>query len=504
MITYFGRMTIRLDLDHNSAPYADAVRNLASIDWQRLHVPGHQAKAENAPGLEKVVGARGLSLDFPMLMTGVDQDTWRSREAGNPTPLMLAQDLAADAWGANRVWFITNGASGGNHIATTVVKGLGSEFAVQRSVHSSVVDGIVHAGLTPHFIHGAIDTGLGTANGVTAEQVESVLTQNPNSSAVYIVTPSYFGAVSDVSAIAEVAHKHGVPLIVDEAWGSHFGMHQNLPVNAVRLGADLVISSTHKGAGSLTQSAMLQLGDGPFAKQIEHLVDRVVRSFQSTSCSSLLLSSLDEARRHLVLNGSLTIGAALESVRKIRRGILEGKRFRDALPDIEASDGTIDTDPFKIAIDMRGSGITGTQAQHILIRDHQVYCELSTPNTLLLLVGATSPIDTERLLRALHALPRQDFEPPKPEVLIATAMDRAMLPAQAFFGEVELVSHVDAVGRTSADSLAAYPPGVPNVIPGEVLTQEVITFLRETAAAPSGYVRGAHDPALELFRVIVE
>ena len=491
-------------LDHTSTPYADAIRSLSEMNWQRLHVPGHQAKAENAPGLEAVVGERALTLDFPMLMTGVDQQTWRSREAGNPTPLMKAQELAADAWGASRTWFLTNGASGGNHIATTVVKGLGPEFAVQRSVHSSVVDGVVHAGLTPHFIHGAIDTGLGTAYGVTAEQVETVLTQYPASVAVYIVTPSYFGAVSDVSAIADVAHNHGVPLIVDEAWGSHFGMHPDLPENAVRLGADLVISSTHKGAGSLTQSAMLQLGHGPYAEKIESLVDRVVRSFQSTSCSSLLLSSLDEARRHLVVNGFEAIGAALESVRKVRQGISEGNRFRDALPDIEASHGTVDSDPFKIAIDMRGSGITGSQAQHILIRDHQVYSELSTPNALLLLVGATSPIDAERLLTAIHALPRQDTELGKPEVLMTTAKERAMLPERAFFSEVELVSYENAVGRISADSLAAYPPGVPNVIPGEVLSKEVVDFLRQTAEAPSGYVRGAHDPSLEMFRVVAQ
>ena len=490
-------------LDQNTTPYADAIRSLAENDWQRLHVPGHQAKVENAPGLEPVVGAQALALDFPMLMTGVDQTTWRTRAAGNPTPLMQAQALAADAWGARRTWFITNGASGGNHIATMVVKGLGTEFAVQRSVHSSVIDGVVHAGLTPNFIHGVIDAGLGAAHGVTAAQVEAVLSEHPESSAVYIVTPSYFGAVADVAAIAEVAHRHGIPLIVDEAWGSHFGMHSELPVNAVRLGADLVISSTHKGAGSLTQSAMLQLGHGPYAENIESLVDRVVRSYQSTSCSSLLLSSLDEARRHLAANGTEAIGAALESVHAIRRGIRQSERFRDATPAIVCSEGAVDYDPFKIAIDMREAGITGNDAQYLLIRDHQVYCELSTPTTLLLLVGATSPVDVDRLLTALHALPLGGDESPKPEATLVLAEERAMLPTQAFFSDVEVVGYTDAIGRVSADSLAAYPPGVPNVLPGEVLSEEVVNFLRSTAAAPSGYVRGARDESLEYFRVVV-
>ena len=195
-------------------------------------------------------------------------------------------------------------------------------------------------------------------------------------------------------------------------------------------------------------------------------------------------------------------GAALESVRAIRLGIRQSKRFHDATPDIIRSDGTVDFDPFKVAIDMRGSGITGNDAQYLLIRDHQVYSELSTPSALLLLVGATSPVDVDRFLEALHSLPKEETEPQRPEVLIPAACERAMQPTEAFFSKVELVNFADAVGRISADSLAAYPPGVPNVIPGEVLSEEVVNFLRTTAAAPSGYVRGASDPALEKFRVV--
>jgi arginine/lysine/ornithine decarboxylase len=247
---------------------------------------------------------------------------------------------------------------------------------------------------------------------------------------------------------------------------------------------------------------MMQLGHGPFAEQIESLVDRVVRSYQSTSCSSLLLSSLDEARRHLAVNGAKAIGAALESVRAIRSEIRQSERFRDATPDIVRSEGTVDYDPFKVAIDMRGSGITGNDAQYLLIRDHKVYTELSTPSALLLLVGATSPVDVDRFLEALHALPQAETEPQRPDVMIPAACESAMQPTEAFFSKVELVSYLDAVGRVSADSLAAYPPGVPNVIPGEVLSEEVVNFLRSTAAAPSGYVRGAYDPALEQFRVV--
>ena len=482
------------------APYADALRSLAAQDWQRIHVPAHQAHAENAPGVASLVGDSAMRMDSPMLFSGVDPQTWRLVTPGRVTPIMRAQQLAADAWGASRTWFLTNGASGGNHIATTVVRGLGNELVVQRSVHSSVIDGITHVGLTPHFVTGAVDTGLGSAHGVTAAQIDSALTEHPASAAVYIVTPSYFGAVADVAAIAEVAHRHGVPLIVDEAWGSHFGMHPSLPTNAARLGADLVISSTHKAAGSLTQSAMLHLGHGPFAEALESLVDRVMRSYQSTSSSSLLLASLDEARRHLATRSD-AIERALASAEDVRSRVRGDRRFRDATPDILASPDAIANDPFKIAIDTRGAGITGSDAHFELLRDHRIYCELSTPSALLLLVGATSPLDVDRFWTALQSLPEAEVEPERPIALPGNC-ERAMGMGEAFFSHVEIVSATEAVGRVSADSLAAYPPGVPNVLPGEVLNAEVISYLRATAAAPSGYVRGASDPALDSFRVV--
>ncbi|MDN5552442.1 MAG: amino acid decarboxylase, partial [Brevibacterium sp.] len=141
-----------IDPRQHTAPYAEALRSLAADDWQRLHVPAHQGSRDHAPGLAEVVGEAGMSIDFPMLFSGVDQDNWRMINHDRVTPIMAAQQLAAEAWGASRTWFITNGASGGNHIATTVVRGLGREFVLQRSVHSTVIDGVTHAELRPPFV----------------------------------------------------------------------------------------------------------------------------------------------------------------------------------------------------------------------------------------------------------------------------------------------------------------------------------------------------------------
>ncbi len=486
-----------------TAPYADALRRLADMDWQQLQVPGHQNSAQGAATLGELFGERLLRLDLPMMFAQIDQDSWRFINPDKLGPLDIAQQLAAEAWGARRAWFLTNGASSGNHIGTMAARLLGRSMIVQRSVHSSVIDGIAHSGIDAHFVHGAVDVDLGSSHGVTAAQVEQALIEHPDAASVYIVTPSYFGAVSDVAAIAEVVHAHGKPLIVDEAWGSHFGFHPELPVNAARLGADLVISSTHKAAGSLTQSAMLLLGTGPFAEAIEDTVARVYRSYQSTSCSSLLIASLDEARRNLMVNGRDSIARNLRAVQAIRAGVQQGGRFRDVTDEIRLSEGTIDIDPFKVVIDTRPGKISGGEAAYRLLRDHQIVVEMSTPSVLVLLLGATTEINVERVLSALHALPEVP-ESLGRAVTLPAISERRMGVQEAFFSPAELVPATEAVGRISADALAAYPPGIPNLLPGEVVTDEIVSFLQETALDNSGYVRGAADPRVHTMRVITQ
>lgn len=487
--------------DHESAPYSDALKHLTSMDWQQLEVPGHQGSAAGAPGVANLVGDQTLRRDIPMMFSQIDQETWRMVNPHKPSATEQAQRLAADAWGARRLWFLTNGASMGNHVATTVARMLGSKLIVQRSVHSSVIDGIAHTGLDAQFIHPTVDLELGSAHGVTVDQVAEALAQHPDAGAVYLVSPSYFGAVSDIAAIADVVHGAGKPLIVDEAWGSHFGFHPDIPTNAVRFGADLVISSTHKASGSLTQSAMLMLGHSEHAIAIEDLVHRAYRSYQSTSSSSLLIASLDEARRNLVLRGHETISANLAAVARIRQAVAADDRFEDATERIRTSLGTIDHDPFKVVIDVRKGGLSGGEAAFQLIRDHRIVVELSTPAVIVLLVGATSVVDDERFLKALFSL-RPSPDDIKPEVNLPRTPERAMGIHDAFYAATEVVSAQDAVGRISADSLAAYPPGIPNLMPGEIITAETIQFLQSTAANPSGYVRGAADPMVMTFRVV--
>lgn len=490
------------------APYAEAVLRHAGRDWLRLNVPGHAA----APGSDLVglFGPRVTALDFPPLLDGID--------LGPDTPLDTALALAAEAWGARRTWFLTNGASQGNQIASMVAPALGRTLVVQRSVHSSVIDGLVLSGLDAVFVQPSVDPEQGIAHGVTAADVAQALDRTPDAAAVYIVSPSYFGAVADVRAIADTAHAAGVPLIVDEAWGSHFGFHPGLPSNALSAGADLVTSSTHKLAGSLTQSAMLHLAEGPFADLLEPLVDRAFRLVQSTSASALLTASLDLARRSLV-TGAAATGGSIEAADRVRRAVRALGRFMVVSDGFHAFPDIVGADPLRVAIDTRAGGITGHEARRRLFRDHQIMVEVATDAAIVAVIGAGSAPDTDRFVEALHTLPAP-LTTARAGVGCGTATGAEAagagagmlrLPApgatkltarEAFLSPALVVAAQEAVGRISADTLAAYPPGIPNVLPGEVITAEAVRFLQRTAAAPNGHVRGALDLGVTRLRVV--
>ncbi|HEY2216778.1 MAG TPA: aminotransferase class I/II-fold pyridoxal phosphate-dependent enzyme, partial [Solirubrobacteraceae bacterium] len=230
------------------APYLEALSAYASRDPARLHVPGHKGGAGADAGLLEAIGELALALDVPALTYGIDLGP-------EPTPFEEAQRLAAEAWGAQRAWFLVNGASQGNLAAGLALAHYGDRVVLQRNGHSSTIDALVLSGMRPTFVAPEIDDELGIAHCITPESLERALTATPGAVGAWIVSPTYFGAVADVRTLAEVAHSLDVPLIVDEAWGAHLAFHEALPEHALAAGADLVISSTHKIVGSLTQSA---------------------------------------------------------------------------------------------------------------------------------------------------------------------------------------------------------------------------------------------------------
>lgn len=480
-------------MNQDQTPYADALAKFAKRDIQRLNTPGHQVSATAQPSMLTYFGTELLRLDVQPNVDGIDFGK-------APNPLDQSLELAADAWGAHRTWFLTNGASMGNLMACLTLANLGSSIVVQRSVHSSVVDGMALGGLDPTFIYPSIDQELGIANGVTPEDLRASLAAAVNPIAAYVVTPSYFGAVADVAELARVAHSFDVPLIVDEAWGAHFGFHPDVPTNAIRLGADIVISSTHKLGGSLTQTAMLHLGKTKHTEFLEPLLDRAFQSLQSTSVNSILHASLDLARRDLAVLGSASIGASIASFSQIRSGIDSAGRFEDVSSRLLTFPDVITTDPLRLSINVQVGGISGHEAHSILLTEHGVQCEMANATTLVMLIGAGVVPDVERILTSLHSLPRSGTA--NHLLALPKSGERAMSVRAAYFSPTEVVSSAAAIGRVSADSVAAYPPGIPNLLPGELITAETVDFLAATVAQPFGHVRGGATADMTAFRVV--
>ena len=483
---------------HERAPYAEAVHANAQGDWYRLSVPGHQNQSARHPGLASLAGPGVLAVDTPPLTEGIDLNPLG---IAGPTPLQQSLELAADAWGARRTWFLTNGASQGNHATCMALRRLAPHMVVQRSVHSSVIDGAISAGMRLHFAFPTIDLVLGIAHGVTPEILDATLTKHPDGAAAYVVSPSYLGAIADIRALSEVAHRHGVPLVVDEAWGAHLGFHPSLPRSALQCGADVVISSTHKLAGSLSQSAMLHLGHGPFADHLEPELERTMLAVSSTSQSALLLASLDLARRDLMIHSEQWMPQSVASADLVRELITHEGRFTIPNSRIKTFPDVYALDPLKVVVDTRSGGISGHRAHDTLENVHKIHIEMSTDSMVIGLVGALSIIDSEYVAQAFAALPHEDLGA-RPAIELPDAGPRALDIREAYYSETEVIPASEAVGRVSADSIAAYPPGVPNVLPGEVLTSEVLSFLKDTAAAPYGWVRGALDPTISSVRVV--
>jgi arginine decarboxylase len=486
----------------DEAPYLQALIEYAERDPARLHVPGHKGGPGADPQLREAIGERAVSLDIPALTYGIDVGP-------EPTPFEEAQRLAARAWGASRAWFLVNGASQGNLSAGLALAHHGDEVVVQRNAHSSAVDALVLSGLRPTFVAPEVDPELGIAHCLLPSTLDAALARTPGAAGAWVVSPTYFGAVADVRALADVAHARGVPLIVDEAWGAHMAFHDELPAHALSLGADLVISSTHKIVGSLTQSAMLHLGAGGAERIGEDAVDRAVTLTESTSPSSLLTASLDAARRFAVMHGETLLAQTMETLAETRAQIraIDGLDVLDERMTGRA--GVFAYDPLRLAVDVRGIATTGYALAAILREIGDINLELYGQNVVVAVFGMGEPALPEgaRLVSALReAAERVGLDPSGESASFAAAPpwgELAMTPREAFLGAQEAVPAPDAIDRIAAESLATYPPGIPNVLPGERLTAATLAYIQKTLEQ-GGSVRGASDRLLRTVRVVVE
>ena len=374
----------------------EAVVAYATRGSTRFHVPGHKGGPGADPGLRAAIGWAALTADIPQDIEGIDLGP-------EPTPYQRAELLAAEAHGARRSFFLTNGATQGNHALCLALAPLGAPVVVQRNSHASVIDGLVLSGGHPTFVAPEYEDELGMAHGVTPESLAAALERRAGTRfrAAFIVSPTYYGMSADVAGCAEACHAAGVPLVVDQAWGPHFGFHPELPASALTLGADAVLTSTHKIVGSLTQSAMLHVG--PTGRIDPDAVARTVRLVRSTSQSALLMASLDAARRQLALHGEALLATTIAASRRARETIAAIPGIGVIGEDFVGRPGVAGWDPLRIVIDVRGTGCTGYELAAALRGNYDIHVELATHATIVLIVGLDEP--TGSLERFAH-----DFE----------------------------------------------------------------------------------------------
>jgi arginine decarboxylase len=486
------------DSQQHTAPYLDAITAYGFRGPTRFHVPGHKGGAGADPGLRRAIGD-ALALDVNQDLHGIDLGP-------RPTPYERAELLAADAYGAARTWFLTNGATQGNHALCLALAGAGAPVVVQRNSHASLVDGLVLSGGVPQWIAPEYDEGLGMAHGVTPEALAEALHRSPEARVAFILSPNYYGTAADVEGCARVAHAADAALVVDQAWGPHFGFHPSIPPSALRCGADAVLTSTHKIVGSLTQSAMLHLA--PEARVDAGRLARAVRLVRSTSVNSLLLASLDAARRQLAVHGEALLERSLAAAAHARAAIAAVSGCAVVGEELVGRPGVAGWDPMRITVDVRGTGVSGYELADGLRSLYDDHVELATHATLVLVLGIAQPVEAlEHFVHDFAEVVRRMSRPGSATAVTrpTTALETEIVvsPREAFLGPSEVVAVEDAVGRVSSESIAGYPPGIPALLPGERVTGETVSYLRELSAA-GARLHGASDPSFQTINVMVD
>jgi len=415
-----------------------------------------------------------------------------------------AQKLAADAFGADHTYFSVQGTSGAIMTMIMTVCSEGDKIIVPRNVHKSVMAAIIFVGAKPVFISPARDKNLGIDHGITTRSVRRALEKHPDAKAVLVINPTYYGVCTHLQEIVELVHSYNMPVLVDEAHGVLVHFHDRLPMSAMQAGADMAATSVHKLGGSMTQSSVLNVqGSRINPKRIQTIMSMLT----TTSTSYILLASLDTARRQLALHGQAMAERTLALADYGRRHINEIPGLYCFGEEILGEAATFNYDPTKLCIHVRKLGLTGFEVENWLREHYRIEVELSDMYNILCFV---TPGDTQDnvdiLLTALRKLSEDNYNVNAiNEVVIKVpAIPQLTLsPRDAFYGETEVLPFKDAADRIIAEFIYVYPPGIPILLPGEVITQELIDYIVEHVEVGLP-VKGPEDRSVHNVKVIVE
>lgn len=486
-------------MDHRQTPLFTALKKHADSNPIQFHIPGHKKGMGTDREFREFIGDNALSIDL-INIAPLD-------DLHQPTGVIeQSQILAADAFGADYTYFSVQGTSGAIMTMILSVCSPGDKIIVPRNIHKSVMSAIIFSGAKPVFVSPARDENLGIDHGITTSSVRRALERHPDAKGVLVINPTYFGVCANLKEIVDLAHSFDVPVLVDEAHGVLIHFHPDLPMSAMQAGADMAATSVHKLGGSMTQSSVLNLNtkNGYVNPQ---RVQTIISMLTTTSTSYILLASLDTSRRNLALNGHQMAQHAIDLAQSARSEINKIPGLYCFGDDILGGEATFDYDPTKVTIHVRHLGITGYETENWLREHYNIEVELSDMYNILCLI---TPGDTQEsvqtLLEALKELSSQYYKDGQAHELIVKIPEipqLSLIPRDAFYADTEVIPFKESAGRIIAEFIYVYPPGIPILLPGEVISQENIDYIVEHVDVGLP-VKGPEDRYINQVKVIVE
>ncbi len=457
-----------MKLDQTRMPIYEALNKLKSERIVPFDVPGHK-RGKADPLLTAFLGEKCMSVD-------VNSMKMLDNLCHPVSVIKEAEELAADCFGAAHAFFMVGGTT--SAVQSMVLSSCkeGEKIIMPRNVHRSAINALILSGAIPVYVNPDVNKRLGISLGMSLTELEKVIRENPDAKAILVNNPTYYGVCSNIQGITDLAHEHGMLVLADEAHGTHFYFDEDLPISGMAAGADMAAVSMHKSGGSLTQSSFLLVGNKVNADYVRQIINLT----QTTSGSYLLLSSLDISRRNLALNGNEIFNKVKNLANYAREEINKIGDYYAYSQELKNGDSVYDFDVTKLSVNTLHVGLAGIEVYDLLRDEYNIQIEFGDIGNILAYISVGDrERDIERLVSALAEIRRRFKKSTKgmleneyitPQV-VAT-------PKEAFYGSKRFLPIMESAGHVCSEFVMCYPPGIPILAPGEIITQEILEYIR--------------------------
>ena len=482
----------RTELDQTRAPIYEALEKFREMRVVPFDVPGHKHGKGN-PELTAFLGEKCV---------GVDVNSMKPLD-NLCHPISVIRDaelLAADAFGAKHAFLMVGGTTSSVQSMVLSCCKHGDKIILPRNVHRSVINSLVLCGAIPVYVNPEVDHRLGISLGMSRDQVKKAIDSNPDAVAVLVNNPTYYGICSDLRAIVKMAHDAGMLCLADEAHGTHFYFGENMPVSAMKAGADMAAVSMHKSGGSLTQSSLLLIGENVSERHVRQIINLT----QTTSGSYLLMSSLDISRRNLALRGKEVFRKVVEMAEYAREEINAVGGYYAYGREMINGDSIFDFDPTKLSVHTRDIGLAGIEVYDILRDEYDIQIEFGDIGNILAYLSIGDRVqEIERLVSALAEIKRRYKKDPA-GLLSQEYIDPVVVcsPQSAFYSQKKSLPLEESAGQVCSEFVMCYPPGIPILAPGERITENIIEYI-QYAKAKGCSMTGSEDPDINNINVLI-